>query len=95
MMPFHKMNLSCNAYFAQVDEQLEQADLVGKMRRQNENDANLEDRSREDAEKEQNGVGAQQEDSDLKNDAACLSRSESVHSDRGTQVSSKQDLIHC
>ena len=89
------MNLSCNAYFTQVDEHLVQADLEGKKRRQTEDAVNLEDRSREDAEKEQNGVGAQQEDGDLKNDAACLSRSESVHSDRGTQVSSKQDLIHC
>ena len=86
------MNLSCNAYFTQVDEQLEQADLEGKTRRQNENDANPEDRSWE---KEQKGVDAQQEESDQINDAACLSRSESVHSDRGTQVSSKQDLIHC
>ena len=85
------MNLSCNAYFTQVDEQLGQADLEEKTRHQNANDANPEDRSREEAEKEQKGVGAQQEESDQMNDAACLSRSESVHRDRGTQVSSKHD----
>ena len=85
------MNLSCNAYFTQVDEHLVQADLEGKKRRQTEDAVNLEDRSREEAEKEQNVVGAQQKESDQMYDAAGLSRSESVDRDRGTQVSSKHD----
>ena len=86
---FPNMNLSCNASFTQVDNQMEQSDHEGNERRRDE--GHPEDRG-EDEEgcngKEQRDDGVHEESGQRGDDAASVSRSGGVDDERGTQVRS-------